>query len=317
MDILITPIVISGTNAEKESEESITGEDLSPIIQTNGEDRISSTKQESNIEKDSYKGEDDLKNRINSENQEIMNQGESAEPSDMDERDSSKTQISDFDDNCPEAPMNNKDIFDHQERPHSYDNLEDRMVNNSKRQTSIDKLDSATNRSYSSRLTRTDSIHDDEDINIDLYTTTDDIKSSQDNTKLDYCLETQNQFGNTAEDDLSESEYSEQNTKETQQDDTISDDIRLKATDAEIQSSTHPNSEYSNKTQIDGDINANGQNEKGQETEDIISETDVCSIIERKASKTCLLPNEEGMMEGRALSRLSMGSKVKCENSIS
>lgn len=306
MDILITPIVISGTNAEKESEESITGED-SPIIQTNGEDRISSTKQESNIEKDSYKGEDDLKNRINSENQEIMNQGESAEPSDMDERDSSETQISDFDDNCPEAPMNNKDIFDHQERPHSYDNLEDRMVNNSKRQTSIDKLDSATNRSYSSRLTRTDSIHDDEDINIDLYTTTDDIKSSQDSTKLDYYLKTQNQFRNKAEDDLSGSKYSKQNKKETQQDDTISDDIRLKATVAE----------YSNKTQIDGDINANGQNEKGQETEDIISETDVCSIIERKASKTCLSPNEEGMMEGRAISRLSMGSKVKCENSIS
>ena len=306
MDILITPIVISGTNAEKESEESITGED-SPIIQTNGEDRISSTKQESNIEKDSYKGEDDLKNRINSENQEIMNQGESAEPSDLDERDSSETQISDFDDNCPEAPMNNKDIFDHQERPHSYDNLEDRMVNNSKRQTSIDKLDSATNRSYSSRLTRTDSIHDDEDINIDLYTTTDDIKSSQDSTKLDFCLKTLNQFGNKAEDDLSGSKYSKQNKKETQQDDTISDDIRLKATVAE----------YSNKTQIDGDINANGQNEKGQETEDIISETDVCSIIERKASKTCLLPNEEGMMEGRAISRLSMGSKVKCENSIS
>lgn len=317
MDILITPIVISGTNAEKESEESSTGEDLSPIIQTNGEDRISSTKQESNIDKDSYKGEDDLKNRINSENQEIMNQGESAEPSDLDERDSSETQISDFDDNCPEAPMNNKDIFDHQERPHLYDNLEDRMVNNSKRQTSIDKLDSATNLSYTSRLTRTDSIHDDEDINIDLYTTTDDIKSSQDSTKLDYCLKTQNQFRNKAEDNLSGSKYSEQNKKETQQDDTISDDIRLKATDAEIQSSTQPNSEYSNKTQIDGDIIANGQNEKGQETEDIISETDVCSIIERKASKTCLSPNEEGMMEGRAISRLSMGSKVKCENSIS
>lgn len=281
MDILIAPIVNSETNAEQENDEEITSEDLSPIAQTNGEDR------------------------------EIMNHGKSAEPTiDLEERDISETQISDFDDNCPEAPRNNEYIFDHQERPQSYDNLEDKMVNNSKRQSSIDKLDSETNLSYSSRLTRTDSIHDDEDININLYTTSDAINSSEDSTKLDYCLKTQNQFGNKAEDDLSGSEYSEQNKKETQEDDTISDDTSLK--DAKIQSSTHLNSKYSIETQIDGDINA-----KGQETEDIISETDVCSIIERKASKTCLSLNEEGMMEGRAISRLSMGSKVKCENSIS
>lgn len=285
MDILIAPIVNSETNAEQENNEEIS-EDLSPIAQTNGEDR------------------------------EIMNQGESVEPTiDLEERDISETQISDFDDNCPEAPRNNKDIFDHQERPHSYDNLEDKMVNNSTRQSSIDKLDSATNLSYSSRLTRTDSLHDDEDININLFTTSDPINSSEDSTKLDYCLKTQNQFGNKAEDDLSGSEYSEQNKKETQQDDTISDDICLKA--AKIQSSTHSNSKYSFETQIDGDIIANGHNEKGQEKEDITSETDVCSIIERKASKTCLSPNEEGMMEGRAISRLSMGSQVKCEKSIS